>query len=459
MAAGKGYCLTWMSQNGYFPLENIVHIDPDHFKSVMTEWPGYMDRARDDNSIKPGSLTHMESCAMQEIAQEIALENSQNIWVDGSLKDGEWFKKVFADVRKRFGAYRIAIFNVAASEATVRARAKAREMKTGRGIPEAELVESLKAPDSTLRVLMPLVDFVARIDNSDNSGSSMPKLEAFESVDTSGDWNLIGNFFARTQPSKGDFPARLAPLHLSRVSGAREHVSFTNEQCTMLNNGVFDTGMHQIPVDVIIADPFFKADSTMKKFKKRLKSVGVSMSPTFPVTTKSVSAVPGVAFSFCYGLKHSSYGKGWGGFGSMSKEEQAHPTVCLLVNGGYFYFDVLGVLCGITSFTVDFKSSSTLEFGPSVMLDDATSTTMIEDLKEFWQPITIDFMLEKGTVRVFRQKFTLDDAIGSHACSLEANMRVTNGIPLGSPLLLPVVIINHAETLKVPPIMHGSDQD
>jgi hypothetical protein len=31
-----------------------------------------------------------------------------------------------------------------------------------------------------------------------------------------------------------------------------------------------------------------------------------------------------------------------------------------------------------------------------------------------------------GTVRVFRQKFTLDDAIGTHACSLEANMRVTN---------------------------------
>jgi hypothetical protein len=42
------------------------------------------------------------------------------------------------------------------------------------------------------------------------------------------------------------------------------------------------------------------------------------------------------------------------------------------------------------------------------------------------------------TVRVFRQTFTLEDAIGSHACSLEANMRVTNGIPLGSPLPLPL---------------------
>ena len=34
------------------------------------------------------------------------------------------------------------------------------------------------------------------------------------------------------------------------------------------------------------------------------------------------------------------------------------------------------------------------------------------------------------TVRVFRQNFALEDAIGSHACSLEVNMRVTDGIPL-----------------------------
>jgi hypothetical protein len=52
-------------------------------------------------------------------------------------------------------------------------------------------------------------------------------------------------------------------------------------------------------------------------------------------------------------------------------------------------------------------------------------------------------------VRVFRQKFTLEDAIGSHACSLEANTRVTNGIPLGSSLFLPVDTVNCVQTLKV----------
>jgi hypothetical protein len=37
---------------------------------------------------------------------------------------------------------------------------------------------------------------------------------------------------------------------------------------------------------------------------------------------------------------------------------------------------------------------------------------------------------------------------GHWACSLEANMRVTNGIPLESPLLLPVCTVNCVETPK-----------
>jgi hypothetical protein len=49
----------------------------------------------------------------------------------------------------------------------------------------------------------------------------------------------------------------------------------------------------------------------------------------------------------------------------------------------------------------------------------------------------------------FRQKFTLEDAIGSHACSLEANTRVANGIPLGSSPLLPVDTVNCVATPKV----------
>jgi hypothetical protein len=51
-------------------------------------------------------------------------------------------------------------------------------------------------------------------------------------------------------------------------------------------------------------------------------------------------------------------------------------------------------------------------------------------------------------VRGFRQEFTLDDAVGSHACSLVANMRVTNDVPLGRPLPLTVATVNSVQMLK-----------
>jgi hypothetical protein len=54
-------------------------------------------------------------------------------------------------------------------------------------------------------------------------------------------------------------------------------------------------------------------------------------------------------------------------------------------------------------------------------------------------------------VRAFRQELSLEDAIEFHAFAwLEASMRVTNGIPLGCPLLLPVGAVNYVETLKAP---------
>ena len=44
MGAGKGHALGWLSEHGYFPLENLVHVDPDLFKQMMPEWRGYVER-------------------------------------------------------------------------------------------------------------------------------------------------------------------------------------------------------------------------------------------------------------------------------------------------------------------------------------------------------------------------------------------------------------------------------
>jgi hypothetical protein len=58
----------------------------------------------------------------------------------------------------------------------------------------------------------------------------------------------------------------------------------------------------------------------------------------------------------------------------------------------------------------------------------------LHPLNEPHSNLALTYSGHRGPVRVFRQKFTLEDAIGSHACSLQANMRVTNGIPLGCSL-------------------------
>jgi hypothetical protein len=49
----------------------------------------------------------------------------------------------------------------------------------------------------------------------------------------------------------------------------------------------------------------------------------------------------------------------------------------------------------------------------------------VQTLSQHWTAVTSS----AGTVLVFEQKSALEDDIGSHACSLEVNMRVINRIP------------------------------
>jgi hypothetical protein len=82
--------------------------------------------------------------------------------------------------------------------------------------------------------------------------------------------------------------------------------------------------------------------------------------------------------------------------------------------------------------------------GPSIFkelvqnADDAGASTVkiVIDMKQ-WGTTSVlgeDMAGWQGPVRVLRQIFTLEDAIGAHVCSCETNMCVTNNIPLGSSL-------------------------
>jgi hypothetical protein len=57
-----------------------------------------------------------------------------------------------------------------------------------------------------------------------------------------------------------------------------------------------------------------------------------------------------------------------------------------------------------------------------------------------------------------RQKCTLGMPFGSHACSLEASMRVTNGIPLERPLPLIVTNMHSVQTLKAGPVLNAQKE-
>jgi hypothetical protein len=90
--------------------------------------------------------------------------------------------------------------------------------------------------------------------------------------------------------------------------------------------------------------------------------------------------------------------------------------------------------------TLEHEFAHVIESGRSALGTGSPVEYMaLQDLFPIGAAVTSTSVGGLGTVRVFQQKFTLEDAIGSHACSLEAlPLRVTNGIPFKSPLLLPV---------------------
>ena len=214
MGVGKGYALGWLSEQGIFPLEHIVHIDPDYFKSQLPEWDGYVAHAKSkgDASIA-GNRCHRESCYLQELALEEALKRKQNCWVDGSLRNATWFTEVFKDIRERFPDYRVAIIAVRASTETVMQRVASRAAATGRSVPDKLVFESLEAVDQSVSILGPQADFVAEVRNE----GSVPTLAKVTTIDRSGAWAALKQRFARTLPAAHEFPTSLAPIALRRV--------------------------------------------------------------------------------------------------------------------------------------------------------------------------------------------------------------------------------------------------
>ena len=212
MGAGKGYCLRWLSRTGVFPLDRVVKIDPDHFKSIMPEWKGYTKYDKDNNSITAGTNTHKESGFIQELCQTVSLNLRQNTWIDGSLQDHEWWSQWISEIRKKYPWYRIAIFYVYATQDLVLERAESRARVTGRYIHKEKLLSSIQKTKTAIEVLGPLADFVAKINNS----GTLPRLDVFE--DRSHSFRAISDRFRSRIDRTQRFPDSLGTMWLQPIN-------------------------------------------------------------------------------------------------------------------------------------------------------------------------------------------------------------------------------------------------
>ena len=174
MGAGKTHVMRWLLSEGYLPLSPLSSIDPDRIKRLMPEWK---ELVTNSNGMA-GSLTHKESGYIAELAQEVALRESRNVWVDGSLRDTEWYTRIVQNIRQRFPKYRIAILYVTAPRQTILQRTNSRGDQTGRYIPAEKIDASMQGSMTTVRRVACMVDVTATIANDfDNAEPVLVSVE------------------------------------------------------------------------------------------------------------------------------------------------------------------------------------------------------------------------------------------------------------------------------------------
>ena len=389
MGAGKGFVMSWMSTSGIFPLERIVHIDPDFFKRIMPEWPGYVAR----DAEKAGSLCHRESGFMQEIAQEAALRTRQHIWVDGSLRDGDWFAGVFDDIRTRYPEYRIAIFYVYASEATVRARIASRARETGRSVPESLIQQSLASPDRSIKILTPKTDFVARISN-DKFGT--PVLEAVEAVDRGGCWNVVRDRFARTTPLASEFPLALPARCVRRTRFGSEHITVSLRSKLLR---LTEAAVALTPELTALRESGLLADASMGLSTTSLVNLRCEARTAAQIPTAAVW------FAFAFGwLEIPAARAALARAGLDPQGALARPEVALLLNGGWVYFDVDERLTCANAMCDDDDKSwgqdvGQVQFGEGRHL--APAAVALLEKRGAWRRVHPDTPLHNGGARRF----------------------------------------------------------
>lgn len=359
---GKTYALSWMSKHEFFPLENIVRIDPDQFKTVMPEWSEY--RKRDEP--QAADKCHEESAYLRNLCWAVAMNKKQNIWVDSTLRNYESYRKRFREIRRKHPDYRIAIFHVSASDEEIRRRLDSREKETGRVVKPDVVEYAKKELPKAIEALILDVDFVARILNEGGA----PVIDAIQSIDHSSSWNLIRQNFAQIVPSPSEFPQSLAPMFLIRTPLTFENIRLVKVRPSRVKIEISENALGTGRKRIIFKGSrthFVNLDSESRK----------------------LALIPEDAYAFGWLYTDST------GF-SLPPEthnEQVIPCDELLKYGGFFYLDKAGKIIAVNAATVE-PQTTMIQFGVPKTLETSIATKLSRDRR--WRPVTVDFMREKG---------------------------------------------------------------
>jgi len=179
--AGKSHVLNYLDRNHYLDLNEYIMIDPDKLKYTLPEAP-YIIKYYPD---KVGYALHNESVLLALILQYYALDNNYPIIVDGTLRAIDWHKEHFTELRNKYPSYKLAIIKVDAELDLVKARCKARGLKTGRIIEEKLINDIYLQIPLSFAELQSYVDLTIEITNNSDITIKLgdsPKFSRIENI-------------------------------------------------------------------------------------------------------------------------------------------------------------------------------------------------------------------------------------------------------------------------------------
>jgi predicted kinase len=122
MGVGKSYTIQRLYELEVFPLPWFTLVDPDQIRQRLPEFAAWQQQS----PYLAGERTRKEAGIMAEVLVRVALDRGDHVLVDGTLRDVEWYRYYFAQLRSRYANLKIAILHVVASKDSILMRVKVR---------------------------------------------------------------------------------------------------------------------------------------------------------------------------------------------------------------------------------------------------------------------------------------------------------------------------------------------